>query len=114
MYRDFTYIDDIVEGMIRLLSKPPKPDEKGFMHRVYNIGNNKPEKLMDFIETLEYCIGKKAIKNYMPMQPGDVYQTYADIKDLMRDVGFKPQTPIKVGLQKFVDWYRENYNIDCH
>lgn len=109
MYRDFTYVDDIVEGIMNLLEKPPAPDASGDRYKVYNIGNNKPEKLMYFIEVLERCIGKEAKKEFLPMQPGDVYQTYADVDDLMRDFGFKPKTSIEEGLGKFVEWYR-GYN----
>lgn len=104
MYRDFTYIDDIVEGIFRLLEFIPREDENNVQHKVYNIGNNHPEKLMDFIEILEDCIGKKAVKEFYPMQPGDVYQTFADVED----VGFKPATGLKNGMMKFVDWYRKN------
>lgn len=111
MYRDFTYIDDIVTGIANILPNPPKKDENGVPHKLYNIGNNKPEKLMDFIETLEHCLGKEAIKEYYPMQPGDVYQTYADVTDLMNDFDFKPDTPISVGLAKFVEWYRKYYKV---
>lgn len=107
MYRDFTYVDDIVEGMTRLLCNPPRPDEDNVRHKVYNIGNNKPVKLLYFIETLEKCIGKEAKKEYLPIQPGDVYQTYADVTDLIRDFGFKPDTPIETGIAKFVEWYKE-------
>lgn len=111
MYRDFTYIDDIVTGIANILPNPPQEDENGVRHKVYNIGNNQPEKLMDFIQTLERCLGKEAIKEYHPMQPGDVYQTYADVTDLMKDFDFKPDTTIEVGLAKFVEWYREYYKI---
>ena len=104
MYRDFTYIDDIVEGIFRLLTFIPKEDENNVQHKVYNIGNNHPEKLMDFIEILEECIGEKAVKEYYPMQPGDVFQTFADVEDLMEDVGFKPATGMKDGIEKFVNW----------
>lgn len=106
MYRDFTYIDDIVEGIYRLLTFAPKEDENNVQHKVYNIGNNHPEKLMDFIEVLEECIGKKAVKEYYPMQPGDVYQTFADVGDLMEDVGFRPDTSLKSGILKFVEWLK--------
>jgi UDP-glucuronate 4-epimerase len=105
MYRDFTYIDDIVQGIENVLCNPPKQDENGVQYKLYNIGNNKPEKLMHFIETLERCIGKQAKKEFIPMQPGDVYQTYADVTDLMNDFDFKPDTPIEMGLAKFVEWY---------
>lgn len=111
MYRDFTYIDDIVTGIVNTLPNPPQKDENGAPYKLYNIGNNKPEKLMDFIQTLEQCLGKEAIKEYYPMQPGDVYQTYADVTDLMNDFDFKPDTSISVGLAKFVEWYREYYKV---
>ena len=110
MYRDFTYIDDIVKGIENMLANPPVPDENGVQYKVYNIGNNKPEKLMYFIETLEKCIGKTAEKEYLPMQPGDVYQTYADVTDLVNDFDFKPSTSIETGLKKYADWYFEFYN----
>jgi len=109
MMRDFTYIDDIVQGVENILCNPPEKNEKGAYYKLYNIGNNKPVKLMDYIETLERCLGKEAKKEYLPMQPGDVYQTYADVTDLMRDYDFKPETSIEEGLQKFVDWYRSYY-----
>ena len=109
MYRDFTYIDDIVDVVMRLLCRPPKPDENDAPHKVYNIGNNKPEKLMDFIGTLEKCLGKEAVKQFEPMQPGDVYRTYADVDDLVRDIGFCPSTSIQDGLSRFVEWYRSFY-----
>lgn len=88
MYRDFTYIDDIVKGIENILCNPPAANEQGVRYKLYNIGNNKPEKLMDYIETLEKCLGRTAVKEYLPMQPGDVYQTYADVSDLMRDYDF--------------------------
>ncbi|MBO5292651.1 MAG: NAD-dependent epimerase [Lachnospiraceae bacterium] len=109
MLRDFTYIDDIVTGICNLLCNPPAVDEKGASYKIYNIGNNKPEKLMDFITTLEKCLGKEAVKEYYPMQPGDVYQTYADVSELERDFGFKPNTSIEEGLSKFVEWFKEYY-----
>lgn len=111
MYRDFTYIDDIVKGVENILCNPPAPNAKGASYKVYNIGNNKPEKLMDYIETLEKCLGKTAVKEFLPMQPGDVYQTYADVSDLMRDYDFKPDTTIEEGLSRFVAWYREYYKV---
>lgn len=111
MYRDFTYIDDIVTGIMNIIPNPPQPDENGTTHKLYNIGNNKPERLMDFIQTLEQCLGKEAIKEYYPMQSGDVYQTYADISELMNDFEFKPNTPIKIGLERFVQWYKEYYQV---
>jgi len=109
MMRDFTYIDDIVRGVENILCNPPEKNKKGAYYKLYNIGNNKPVKLMDYIETLERCLGREAKKEYLPMQPGDVYQTYADVTDLMRDYDFKPETSIEEGLQKFVDWYRSYY-----
>lgn len=106
MYRDFTYIDDIIEGVTRMLNNPPACDAKGERYKIYNIGNNKPERLMYFIETLEKVIGREAKKEYYPMQPGDVYQTYADVSELMADFDYKPSTPIEEGLMKFADWFR--------
>jgi len=111
LYRDFTYIDDIIEGIMNIIPNPPKPDEDGVRHKIYNIGNNHPVKLIDFIHTLEEVIGKKAIIEYKPMQPGDVYTTYADVDDLMRDFNFKPNTSLKDGLTNFFDWYKKYYNI---
>lgn len=111
MYRDFTYVDDIVEGICNMLERPPKEDENGDSYKVYNIGNNKPEKLMYFIETLEKAIGRTAKKEFLPMQAGDVYQTYADVSDLAHDFNFKPSTSIEDGLTEFAKWYKEYYNI---
>lgn len=110
MYRDFTFVDDIVEGIMHMLCVPPQDNELGDPYKIYNIGNNKPEKLMVFIETLEKVLGREAKKEFLPMQPGDVYQTYADVTDLERDFGFKPATSIEKGLQKFADWYKVYYN----
>jgi UDP-glucuronate 4-epimerase len=110
MQRDFTYIDDIVNGVIRTLDNPPPADEQGRPYRVYNIGNNQPEPLLRLIEVLEQAIGRKAEKHLMPMQPGDVKATYADITAISRDVGFAPTTPIDVGVPRFVDWYRRYHN----
>lgn len=118
MKRDFTYIDDIIEGVVRVLNNPPHPNpnwdkEKAdpgtssAPYKVYNIGNNKPVELMEFIETLEKKLGKKAKKEFLPLQDGDVPETYADIDDLVRDFGFKPNTTIDQGIEKFVEWYRE-------
>ncbi|MFI3212533.1 MAG: GDP-mannose 4,6-dehydratase [Eubacteriales bacterium] len=109
MYRDFTYIDDIVIGIENMLCNSPAEDDKGVLYKIYNIGNNKPEKLMDYINTLEKCLGKEAVKEFLPMQPGDVYQTYADVSDLMEDFDFKPSTTIEEGLSKFVEWFKEYY-----
>ena len=111
MYRDFTYIDDIVRGILNILCNPPAEDAKGASYKIYNIGNNQPEKLMTFIETLEKCLGQEAKKEFFPMQAGDVYQTYADVDDLIHDFGFKPSTTIEEGLSQFVSWYREYYRI---
>ncbi len=122
MRRDFTYIDDIVEGIVRTAANVPtarpdlNPDDidpsvSRAPYRVYNIGNNEPVELMRMIEVLEEAVGRKAVKNMMEMQPGDVPQTYADINALTRDVGFKPSTPIEIGVQRFVDWYRDFYSI---
>ena len=122
MRRDFTYIDDIVEGIIRVLDHPaqpnpswsgeqPDPGTSSAPARVYNIGNHRPVELLHFIETLEQALGKKAEKKLLPLQPGDVPATYADIDDLARDVGFSPATPIEEGIPRFVQWYKEFYRI---
>jgi len=120
MKRDFTYIDDIVEGIIRIMDHTPQPDplwnpEKNdpatssAPYRLFNIGNNNPVELGHFVETLESCLGKKAVKNFLPMQPGDVVATSANIDDLSDAVGFRPVTNIEEGLARFVEWYREFY-----
>ena len=120
MQRDFTYIDDIVEGVVRVMKKIPAPDpdwsgqtpDPGTSYapyRIYNIGNNQPVSLLRFIEVLESCLGVKAEKEYRDMQPGDVPATYADIDDLYKAVGFKPTTTIEDGIQRFVEWYRFYY-----
>ena len=109
MYRDFTYIDDIVTGICNLLCCPPKENEKGVAYRIYNIGNNQPEKLMDFISVLEKSLGREAKKVFLPMQPGDVPRTYADVEDLIRDFDFKPSTTIEEGLGAFAQWFKEYY-----
>ena len=117
MLRDFTYIDDIVEGIVRVIDRPPAgdpswdsgdpdPASSRAPYRVYNIGNNRPENLGHFIEVLEAALGSKAKKNYLPMQPGDVYATEADVADLERDFGWKPTTGIEEGLGKFASWYK--------
>lgn len=114
MQRDFTYIDDIVEGIIRVLDKTPQPgDEPNTTapYKVYNLGNNQPIELLRLIEVLEDALGKKAIKNFLPIQPGDVPTTYADVDALIQDVDFKPNTPIEVGVGRFIDWYRSYYNV---
>jgi len=123
MKRDFTYVDDIIEGIIRLLNNPPNenpewnkknldPGSSSAPYKVYNIGNNKPVELMDFIAAIEKRIGKKAIKNYLPLQDGDVPMTYADVSDLIEDTGFKPGTSISDGIDNFVTWYMEYYGVN--
>ncbi|MCK9274567.1 MAG: NAD-dependent epimerase [Syntrophales bacterium] len=122
MRRDFTYIDDITEGVRRVMSRIPEPDphwdkdnpDPGTSfapYRIYNIGNNRPVMLSDFIETLESALGKKAKKKMLPMQPGDVPETCADVDDLIRDTGFRPATGLKTGIKRFVEWYRGYYKI---
>jgi UDP-glucuronate 4-epimerase len=122
MRRDFTYIDDIVEGVVRVLDRVPErnpewdaanpdPSSSNAPYKVYNIGNNEPVELMAMIESLEKHLGRKAEKKMMPMQPGDVPATYADIDDLARDVGFRPSTPIDTGIGRFVAWYRDFYRV---
>lgn len=111
MWRDFTYIDDIIAAIMRIIPNPPEKNESNDRYRVYNIGNNKPVRLIRFIEILEECLGKTAEKEYLPMQNGDVYQTYADVSDLMEDFDFKPDTPLDEGLASFVSWYRTYYQI---
>ncbi len=110
MMRDFTYIDDIVEGVIRVLDKPATPQEGGTgPYRIFNIGNSQPEKLMDFIGIMENAFGKVAEKEFLPMQAGDVKATYADTSALGAWVGFKPVTPLKEGVERFADWYKRFY-----
>ena len=120
MQRDFTYIDDIVEGVIRTMDRIPEPNSSWSgdspdtasscaPYRLYNIGNNNPVELMKFIAVLEDCLGKQAKKELLPIQPGDVPATYADVDDLVRDVDFKPVTPIETGIRNFVEWYRDFY-----
>jgi UDP-glucuronate 4-epimerase len=120
--RDFTYIDDIVEGVIRTLdhvAQPnpawngdqPDPGTSKAPYRLYNIGSNRPIELLRYIEVLEECLGKKAEKNLLPLQPGDVPDTYADVDALVEDVGYRPSTPIEVGVRNFVDWYRGFYKV---
>lgn len=122
MMRDFTYVDDIVEAISRLINKPAQPNFKwsgkhpdpGTSYapfRIYNIGNSSPVKLMDFINAIEEKLGVKAIKNFMPIQPGDVPSTYADVQDLYQEIDFKPKTSIKEGVSRFIDWYLEYYKI---
>lgn len=122
MERDFTYVDDIVEGLTRIGARPaaanadwsgnaPDPATSNAPYRIYNIGNNTPVKLTRFIEIMEDCLGKKALKTFEPMQPGDVPSTFADIDDLARDAGFAPRTPLEDGMRRFVDWYRAYYAV---
>ena len=122
MKRDFTYIDDIVEGVVRTLDHvakgneswcgdSPDPGTSRAPYRIYNIGNNQPVELMHLIGTLEKALGKTAEKEMLPIQPGDVPQTYADVDDLMQVVGFKPATSIEDGVERFVDWYRGFYGV---
>jgi UDP-glucuronate 4-epimerase len=120
MKRDFTYIDDIIEGVVRVMDRIPQPNpnwDRGnpdpgtsyAPYKIYNMGNNDPVELMRFIEILEQCLGKKTKMNMLPMQAGDVPATFADIDDLFKDVGFKPHTPLEEGLKKFVEWYKGYY-----
>ncbi len=123
MKRDFTYVDDIVEGIEKLMPTIPQGNQGWDAHhpdpassfapyRIYNIGNNKPVELLRFIEVLEEKLGKKAMKNFLPLQDGDVNETYADIADLENEIGFRPSTPIEEGIGKFVNWYKEYYHIN--
>lgn len=109
MYRDFTHINDIIDGVIKLVENSPALTNKELPYKLYNIGNNKPEKLMDFIQAIECAVGKEATKEYYPMQPGDVYQTYADVSDLVNDINFKPNTSIQEGINDFYKWYSKYY-----
>ncbi|MGB6606107.1 MAG: NAD-dependent epimerase [Steroidobacteraceae bacterium] len=118
--RDFTYVDDIAEGVVRVAERPAQPDPgwnsaapdpaaSSAPWRLYNIGNNQPVQLMRYIELIEECLGRKALKNFLPLQPGDVPETSADIGDLIADVGYRPSTPVEVGVRRFVDWFCEYY-----
>ena len=120
--RDFTYVDDIVEGVIRASDKiaesdpdwdsdNPDPSRSSSPYRVYNIGNNQPVELMKYVSVLEDCLGRKAEINLLPLQPGDVPDTYADVSELISDVGYKPDTSVEDGVASFVKWYREYYGI---
>jgi UDP-glucuronate 4-epimerase len=120
MRRDFTYIDDIVEGVVRVADRIPQPDPNwssarpdpgtsNAPYRVYNIGNNRPVELLEMIALVEQRLGRTAVKNFLPMQPGDVPETYADVDDLVRDTGFRPSTPLAEGIARFIEWYREYY-----
>jgi UDP-glucuronate 4-epimerase len=123
MRRDFTYVDDVVEGVVRVCASPAKPnDDWDPLHpdpgtsrapyRVYNIGNHQPVELLDFIAAIEEAIGRKAIKELKPLQPGDVLETFADVDDLRRDFGFAPSTPLREGIAKFVAWYVERHAVN--
>jgi UDP-glucuronate 4-epimerase len=120
MQRDFTYVDDIVEGVVRVAQRVPQgepdadmrdPARSSAPYKLYNIGNHRPVKLADFIAVLEAALGKKAQRRLLPMQPGDVHATYADVDDLQRDVGFAPRTPLEEGVKRFVAWYREYHRV---
>jgi UDP-glucuronate 4-epimerase len=122
MERDFTYVDDIVEGVVRVIGSVPSADPEWSgdspdpatsycPYRVYNIGNNNKEKLLRYIEVLEDCLGRKAEKNLLPMQPGDVPATFADVDDLVRDFDYRPATSLEYGIEKFVQWYREYFRV---
>lgn len=122
MQRDFTYIDDIVEGVVRVVDRParantewsgtaPDPGTSRAPYRIYNIGNNSPVELNEFIAAIEQATGKEAMRNLLPLQPGDVPATFADVDDLMRDTGFRPDTPIREGVARFVEWYRAYYGV---
>ena len=122
--RDFTYIDDIVEGIVRVLDRPPAPDPawngevpdaatSAAPYRLYNIGNQQPVELLHYIEVLESCLGRKAEKRLLPLQPGDVPDTYADVEDLVRDTGYRPGTPVERGIARFVEWYLGYYREAC-
>jgi len=120
MQRDFTYIDDIVEGLVRVIFRPPSgnsgwnsvnpdPSSSKAPYKIYNIGNSNPVKLLDFIEAIEEALGKKAERNYMPIQPGDVPATWADVSDLFNDIGFQPATTVKEGVKRFIHWYMDYF-----
>ncbi|MCX6360327.1 MAG: NAD-dependent epimerase [Armatimonadetes bacterium] len=122
MLRDFTYVDDIVEGVVRVLDRPaqpsaswsgerPEPGASAAPYRVYNIGNNRPVELTHFVQVLEEALGVPAVRRYLPMQPGDVPATWADVDALIADVGFSPSTPVEVGIRRFVEWYRGYYGV---
>lgn len=121
MRRDFTYVDDVVEGIVRLIDHAPAarpaashssdPSVSAAPWRIYNIGNNKPEELMRVVTLIEQALGREAVKQMLPMQPGDVAETYADVDDLIRDVGFRPSTPLEHGIGRFIAWYREYHRV---
>jgi len=120
MVRDFTYIDDIVEGVLRVIDNPPTISDKKEIdasisktapYKVYNIGNSSPVQLMEYISAIEKKLNKEAVKEYLPMQPGDVPKTEASVTDLMEDLGYKPSTPIEKGIESFIDWYKSYFGI---
>jgi UDP-glucuronate 4-epimerase len=122
MQRDFTYIDDIIEGIVRVMEKLPQPDpswsgknpDPGSSYtnyKIYNIGNNQPIELMTFVKAIENALGQSAVKEFFDLQPGDVPATFADVDDLIKDVGFKPKTDINIGIEKFIDWYKTYYKV---
>jgi UDP-glucuronate 4-epimerase len=122
MVRDFTYVDDIVEGITRVIDNPPArndnwkatdpaPSSSTAPYKIYNIGNNSPVKLLDFIEAIEDELGIKAMKEMKPLQPGDVPATYADVSDLVADLNYKPNTSIKAGIKNFINWYKSYYKV---
>jgi len=122
MQRDFTYIDDVVDGVVKCTGRPaapapgwdssaPSPASSSAPYRLYNIGNNQPVELEHFVNVLEMTLGKKAVRNYLPMQAGDVYATYADISSLQEAVGFTPSTPLEQGIKNFVEWYKAYHKI---
>jgi UDP-glucuronate 4-epimerase len=122
MQRDFTYIDDIIEGIVRVMEKLPQPDpswsgknsDPGSSYtnyKIYNIGNNQPVELMTFVKAIENALGQSAVKEFFDLQPGDVPATFADVDDLIKDVGFKPKTDINIGIEKFIDWYKTYYKV---
>ena len=123
MVRDFTYVDDIVEGVVRVVDRPaaadpawngesPDPATSRAPYRIFNIGNSRPVNLMRYIEVLEQCLGRKALLEMLPMQPGDVQATIADVRDLEKAVGYRPRTPVEEGVARFVTWYRDYYGVD--
>src|SRR5438045_871635 len=122
MQRDFTYVDDIVEGIVRVMNHIPAANDKwsasqsdasasSAAYKIYNIGNSKPVRLMDFIEAIENELGLKAEKEFLPLQPGDVPSTFADVADLITDTGYKTDTSVEEGVKKFIQWYKKYYNI---
>ena len=111
MYRDFTYIDDIIDGIMKIMPHIPQENDAGCRYKVYNIGNHTPVTLLDFVSVLEEKLGIKAKKEFLPMQAGDVYTTYADVSGLINDFGYNPSTPIEKGLEHFVDWFKQYYSI---